>query len=57
VGGQLARTAARLRAETERRAAELGLRRIGIESSLCMPADAALVRELGGADPKGDRAA
>jgi uncharacterized protein (DUF58 family) len=57
VGGQLARAAARLRAETERRAAELGLRRIGIESSLCVPADAALARELAGADPKGDRAA
>ena len=57
VGGELARTAARLRAETERRAAELGLRRIGIESSLCVPADAALTRELAGADPKGDRAA
>jgi hypothetical protein len=57
IGGQLARTAARLRAETERRAAELGLRRIGIESLLCLPADAALARELAGADPKGDRAA
>jgi hypothetical protein len=56
-GSQLARTAARLRSETERRAAELRLRRIGIESALCVPADAALVRELAGADPRGDRAA
>jgi hypothetical protein len=57
VSGQLARTAARLRAETERRSAELGLRRIGIESSLCVPTDTALVREAAGADPKGGRAA
>jgi uncharacterized protein (DUF58 family) len=57
VSGQLARTAARLRAETERRSAELGLRRIGIESSLCVPADTALVREMAGVDPKGGRAA
>jgi uncharacterized protein (DUF58 family) len=55
VASGVARTAARLRAETERRAAELGLRRIGIDSAPCLPADA-LARELAG-DPEGDRAA
>jgi uncharacterized protein (DUF58 family) len=52
---QMARTAARLRADTERRSAELALRRLGIEASVCAPRETQ--PEASAAQPKGHRAA
>jgi hypothetical protein len=52
---QMARTAARLRADTERRSAELALRRLGIEASVCAPRETQ--PEASAAHPKGHRAA
>jgi uncharacterized protein (DUF58 family) len=52
LSGELVRTAARLRTETERRAAELGLRKLGIEAAVCLPAEATPA-----APAKGHRAA
>jgi uncharacterized protein (DUF58 family) len=53
--GQMARTAARLRTDTERRLAALALRRLGIETSLCISAET--LPEASSAGPKGHRAA
>jgi uncharacterized protein (DUF58 family) len=55
--GQVARTAARLRADTERRHSELALRRLGIGAAVCAPAEGMTAAEPEGADPKGHRAA
>lgn len=57
VSAEIAHTAARLRAETERRAAELGLRKLGIESALCLPAEAPPATVAESASPRGHRAA
>ena len=56
-GGQIARTAARLRAETERRHAELVLRRLGVEAAVCGPIEAVSGTENAALGPKGHRAA
>ncbi|MEO8182729.1 MAG: DUF58 domain-containing protein [Deltaproteobacteria bacterium] len=57
VSSEIARTAARLRTETERRAAELGLRRLGIEAAVCLPAEALAAADAVAAPPRGHRAA
>jgi uncharacterized protein (DUF58 family) len=57
VCGEIARTAARLRAETERRAAELGLRKLGIEAAMYMPTEVPFGADAVPGSPKGHRAA
>jgi len=52
----LARTAAGLRAQTERRGSELALRRLGISSAVCTPLELGAVDSTN-LDPKGHRAA
>jgi uncharacterized protein (DUF58 family) len=56
LAGQLARTAARLRAENERRQAELALRRLGIDAAVFTPPSGPGALEPSG-EPRGHRAA
>ncbi len=56
VSGQMARTAAQLRADNERRQSELALRRLGVAAAVCTPPSSLGLAEPP-LEPKGHRAA